>query len=144
MILIDPNNAAARPDPPVHVQPKDLGRPQRRRPVEQVLAEILQTVFADRPGPLVIAIGGPGGMGKSTFADRLAQRLGAAAILRLDDYKTARAARRQAGLFGPHPAANTCSATATGAWNWKRYRRRCTNGSATCCMRRWRPSNSRG
>ncbi|TVR58050.1 MAG: hypothetical protein EA420_18040 [Candidatus Competibacteraceae bacterium] len=104
MISVD-NRDSTRPDPPVHVRPKERGRP-RRRPVEQVLAEILQTVFADRPGPLVIAIGGPGGTGKSTFADRLAQRLGDAAILRLDDYKTARAARRQAGLFGPHPAAN--------------------------------------
>lgn len=88
-----------------HVRPKDHGRISRR-PAEQVLAEVIRFALADRSGPLLIAVGGPGGTGKSTFARRLAQRLADAAVLRLDDYKTARADRRKAGIFGPHPDAN--------------------------------------
>jgi 4-hydroxy-tetrahydrodipicolinate synthase len=71
-----------------------------------MLAEVIRSVLADKPGPLVIAVGGPGGTGKSTFSCRLAQRLDDAAVLRLDDYKTARAERQKAGVFGPHPDAN--------------------------------------
>jgi len=88
-----------------HVRPTDHGR-LCRRPVEQLLAEVIRTALADTPGSRVIAVGGPGGTGKSTLAGRLADRLGDAAVLRLDDYKTARADRAKAGIFGPHPDAN--------------------------------------
>jgi uridine kinase len=88
-----------------HVRPRDH-EPVRRRPVEELLGDVIETVFADDPGPVLIAIGGPGGTGKSTFARELARRLGDASVLRLDDYKTARALRREAGIFGPHPDAN--------------------------------------
>ncbi len=88
-----------------HVRPKDHGHISRR-PAEQMLAEMIRFSLAGKPGPLVIAVGGPGGTGKSTFARRLSQRLDDAAVLRLDDYKTARAARQKAGIFGPHPDAN--------------------------------------
>ncbi len=88
-----------------HVRPRDHGR-LRRRPAEQVLAEVIRSALTDRPGPLLIAVGGPGGTGKSTLAGRLRERLGDAAVLRLDDYKTSRADRRKAGIFGPHPDAN--------------------------------------
>jgi 4-hydroxy-tetrahydrodipicolinate synthase len=74
--------------------------------VEQVLAEVIRSVLADRSGPLLIAVGGPGGTGKSSFASRLTERLDDATVLRLDDYKTARAERQKAGIFGPHPDAN--------------------------------------
>jgi uridine kinase len=74
--------------------------------VEELLGDVIETVFADAPGPVLIAIGGPGGTGKTTFARKLARRLGDAGVLRLDDYKTARAVRREAGIFGPHPEAN--------------------------------------
>lgn len=57
-------------------------------------------------GPVNIAVGGPGGSGKSTFCQLLSDMLSPSAIFRLDDYKTCRKARRKAGLYGPHPAAN--------------------------------------
>lgn len=88
-----------------HVRPKDHGR-LGRRPAEQVLADVIRSVLSDVPGPLVVAVGGPGGTGKRTFAGRLTERLGDAAVLRLDDYKTPRADRQKAGIFGPHPSAN--------------------------------------
>ncbi len=88
-----------------HVRPRDHGR-LSRRPAEQMLAEVIRSVLADKSGPRLIAVGGPGGTGKSTFARRLAAQLVDAAVVRLDDYKTARAERRRAGIFGPHPGAN--------------------------------------
>ncbi len=88
-----------------HVRPIDHNR-LRRRPVEELLGDVIEAVFADEPGPVLIAIGGPGGTGKSYFAGLLARRLGDASVLRLDDYKTARADRKEAGIFGPHPDAN--------------------------------------
>ena len=77
-----------------------------RRPAEAILAELIQRLFADRDGFVTIAIGGPGGTGKSTFAAALAGRLPGAAILRLDEYKTAREERSSRNLFGAHPDAN--------------------------------------
>ena len=75
-----------------HVRPKDHGR-LRRRPVEQVLAEVIRTALAEKSGPLVIAIGGPGGTGKSTFARKLAARLGDAAFARPGLYERLEAER---------------------------------------------------
>ena len=75
-------------------------------PVEQVLGALLNALFADHAGPLLIAVGGPGGTGKSTLCRHLARELGDAVVLRLDDYKTAREARRQRNIYGPHPDAN--------------------------------------
>ena len=74
---------------------------------EKVLSDLLRKVFADSPAPVVIAVGGPGGTGKSTFARKLRQHLGSAAVLRLDDYKTPRHIRKGKNIFGPHPEANT-------------------------------------
>ena len=88
-----------------HVRPRDI-EPVRRRAAEDLLGDIIEATFSDSVGPVLIAIGGPGGTGKSWFAGKLAARLGDAMVLRLDDYKTARADRRQAGIFGPHPDAN--------------------------------------
>ena len=88
-----------------HVRPRDHDR-LRRRPAEDMLGDIIQKIFADRTGPILIAVGGPGGTGKSWFSGKLARRLGDASVLRLDDYKTARTDRQQAGIFGPHPDAN--------------------------------------
>lgn len=53
-----------------------------------------------------MAIGGPGGSGKSTLTQALLQRLPEAAVLQLDDYKTPRAQRSSSGLLGAHPKAN--------------------------------------
>lgn len=88
-----------------HVKLKDRG-PAARRPTEELVAEILCRVFAEETGPVLVAIGGPGGTGKSTFARHLAEALPDAAVLGLDHYKTPRQARREAEIFGPHPEAN--------------------------------------
>jgi dihydrodipicolinate synthase/N-acetylneuraminate lyase/uridine kinase len=58
----------------------------------------------------VIAVGGPGGSGKSTFAKALAAALNDARVLRLDDYKTARAERAGQNIYGAHPLANDMAA----------------------------------
>ncbi|MBN2786418.1 MAG: hypothetical protein JXR25_16480, partial [Pontiellaceae bacterium] len=47
-----------------------------RRAPEQVVAELLHNQFGGRSTPVLIAVGGPGGTGKSTFAHVLAERLG--------------------------------------------------------------------
>ncbi len=89
-----------------HVRTGTKGR-RRGHPPEKLVGDILRTRFAEHAGPLVIAIGGPGGTGKSTFARALARQLGDdAAVLPLDDYKTARETRRRSGIFGAHPEAN--------------------------------------
>jgi 4-hydroxy-tetrahydrodipicolinate synthase len=77
-----------------------------RRPAESIVARLIEHRFDTTTGPVVIAVGGPGGTGKSTFSRRLADALGGAAILTLDDYKTDRARRAEAKLFGAHPEAN--------------------------------------
>lgn len=73
---------------------------------EEVLSELLLKVFAGRSKPVVVAIGGPGGTGKSTFSKKLAGLLGEAAVFRLDDYKTPREVRKGQNIFGAHPEAN--------------------------------------
>ncbi|MBN2704040.1 MAG: dihydrodipicolinate synthase family protein [Pontiellaceae bacterium] len=73
---------------------------------EQVVADLLLKLFGDKRAPVLIAVGGPGGTGKSSFSKALAERLGEADVLRLDDYKTSRAFRAERNIFGPHPEAN--------------------------------------
>lgn len=77
-----------------------------RRAPEQVVAELLHAMFGDGSEPVLVAIGGPGGTGKSSFSKALAKQLGEATVLRLDDYKTSRAFRAARNIFGPHPEAN--------------------------------------
>lgn len=77
-----------------------------RRAPEQVTAELLQSLFQESGTPVLIAVGGPGGTGKSTFAKALASLLPDAKVLRLDDYKASRALRAERNIFGPHPDAN--------------------------------------
>lgn len=44
----------------------------------------------ERPGPVrLVAVDGPGGAGKSTFADRLAAAAGGAPIIHTDDFASA-------------------------------------------------------
>jgi len=77
-----------------------------RRAPEQVVAELLEAMFPGRNTPVLVAVGGPGGTGKSTFSTALAEQLSAGSVLRLDDYKTSRAFRAERHIFGPHPDAN--------------------------------------
>jgi 4-hydroxy-tetrahydrodipicolinate synthase len=67
---------------------------------------MIEAHFHDKPGPHLIAIGGPGGSGKTTFAEKLRERLSGCGVIHLDNYKTARSERAEKNLAGPHPEAN--------------------------------------
>ena len=71
-----------------------------------LLARVLRQRYAHRQSPVIIAVGGPGGTGKTTFAARLAAELPDARVLALDDYKTPRETRARKKVLGPHPLAN--------------------------------------
>src|SRR5210317_1923541 len=78
--------------------------PQRQRPpVEETLAKLIMATHDDKSGPVIIAIGGPGGTGKSTISKALLEQLPDATLLTLDDYKTPRAERQGKNLYGAHP-----------------------------------------
>ena len=77
-----------------------------RRPVEEILAGLIRRRFGACHTPVLMAVGGPGGTGKSTFSHGLAEQLGSAVVIRLDDYKTERSIRQEKNVFGPHPEAN--------------------------------------
>lgn len=87
-----------------HVETRE--RLHAGRPVETLVAELIQTVFRDQPGPVIIAVGGPGGTGKTSFSQRLSGKLKDADVLHLDHYKTPREDRIQHKLYGSHPEAN--------------------------------------
>ena len=74
----------------------------------RIIAALLAEQFADPHGVTLIAVGGPGGTGKSTFAQTLADTIGLdkAVVLGLDSYQTPRHVRAGKNLFGPHPEAN--------------------------------------
>jgi len=75
--------------------------------VDKFISSLIQYQYGESFGSVkLIAIGGPGGIGKTTFSKKLAKRLNNAAILHLDDYKTARKLRKKNGLYGSHPDAN--------------------------------------
>ncbi len=73
---------------------------------EKVIAAVLTRYFNDQSKPVYIAVGGPGGSGKSTFSQKLASLLPDSAVLSLDNYKKSRKQRAELGIWGPHPAAN--------------------------------------
>ncbi len=76
---------------------------------ENVASDLSQSIlerFSSQEDPVLIAVGGPGGTGKSAFSRLLERGLVDAKILRLDDYKTSRKFRKEKGVFGPHPEAN--------------------------------------
>ncbi|MBD3393588.1 MAG: hypothetical protein GF418_15750 [Chitinivibrionales bacterium] len=80
-----------------------------RQPVARTVAAMISEAFADRPGPVIIAVGGPGGTGKSTFSRSLARSLPDAGVLELDNYRTSREARAARGIYGSDPDANEMS-----------------------------------
>ncbi|MFP4472661.1 MAG: dihydrodipicolinate synthase family protein [Candidatus Omnitrophota bacterium] len=77
-----------------------------RRPTEAVIAQVVRELFSDSRRPVLIAVGGPGGIGKSRFSRALKKELKEAAVLTLDDYKTPRVERARSGVFGADPRAN--------------------------------------
>jgi len=77
-----------------------------RQVADRAIARYITSRFSDYSTPVIIAIGGPGGSGKTTFAKKLQTQLGDCGVIHLDNYKTSRAEREQRGLAGPHPDAN--------------------------------------
>ncbi len=71
-----------------------------------LLSGALRWKFAGLERPALIAVGGPGGIGKTTFAKKMAVELREAVVLGLDDYKSPRKVREQKRIYGPHPEAN--------------------------------------
>jgi uridine kinase len=84
---------------------KELGSRHHAISPEKIIAELLLEKFVDCEN-ILIAIGGPGGIGKSSFCKKLSKLLPDSNILHLDDYKTPREVRRGQNLFGAHPDAN--------------------------------------
>lgn len=80
--------------------------PASKRDVNKTIIAIVQQMFNHTSSPILIAVGGPGGTGKSTFCTRLARLLPHADVLALDDYKTSRYERNRMNIYGPHPDAN--------------------------------------
>ena len=74
--------------------------------VAEKVAKKIINKFSKQITPVLIAIGGPGGTGKTLFSLELAEHLESSQVLKLDDYKTERSFRAQKGIFGPHPQAN--------------------------------------
>lgn len=87
-----------------HVCPR-RGKRFRKSP-EETIAALLVEDFGMAPTPVLIAVGGPGGTGKSTFSKKLAALLPDSALFRMDDYKTPREERKGKNLYGAHPDAN--------------------------------------
>jgi uridine kinase len=73
---------------------------------DKVIARALIKKFKGAKRPVLVAVGGPGGIGKSTFAAKLMKDLKDAVILPLDDYKKSRDERSRKNIYGPHPEAN--------------------------------------
>lgn len=78
----------------------------RESPPEEIIAAALREKFKKQERPVVLAVSGPGGSGKSAFAEKLANKLGSAVVLALDDYKTPRREREAKNIYGAHPEAN--------------------------------------
>jgi uridine kinase/dihydrodipicolinate synthase/N-acetylneuraminate lyase len=88
----------------IHITPKEYGR--SRYSPEILIAELISTKFEYSRRPVVIAIGGAGGIGKSSFSERLRNALSDSVILHLDNYKTPRTLRQSKNVYGAHPDAN--------------------------------------
>lgn len=91
---------------PKSSRPKAHIHLQARYPLDRAITLVLQEYFKPINGPLLIALGGPGGGGKTTLAAKLNRRLPESATLHLDNYKTARHHRQHLNIAGPHPDAN--------------------------------------
>ncbi|MDG5814080.1 hypothetical protein QA601_03250 [Chitinispirillales bacterium ANBcel5] len=77
--------------------------------VATFIAQTIIGAFSNTNKPVAfIAVGGPGGTGKSSLSKRINALLSPSIILTLDDYKFPRAKRHTTGLLGAHPKANDC------------------------------------
>jgi uridine kinase len=77
-----------------------------RKKCPEIVSQILATLFNQKTRPVLIAVGGPGGSGKSAFCSTLQNKLPESSILSLDDYRIPRRLRQGRILYGSHPDAN--------------------------------------
>jgi phosphoribulokinase len=70
------------------------------------IAAYINAQFHAATSPVLIAVSGPGGCGKSAFCKKLNTMLPSTSILSLDNYRIPREERRPQNLFGSHPDAN--------------------------------------
>ena len=75
-----------------HVQYKQSGG--KRHSAEYIIAGLLSALYENKSGPFLVAVGGPGGTGKSTFSRNLSKLIQNSTVLNLDDYKTSREVRK--------------------------------------------------
>lgn len=83
-----------------------LNTPNRSERAEIQIAKLLTEEFSGTKSPVLVAVGGPGGVGKSTFAAKLSMELDDCTTLHLDDYKVDNSEKREHDVSGPHPKAN--------------------------------------
>lgn len=79
---------------------------RQRKSAAHIISQVVKRNFADHEGSVFIAVGGPGGTGKSIFCKKLKLHLKDSIILSLDNYKTSRGSRAGKNLMGTHPDAN--------------------------------------
>lgn len=78
-----------------------------RQPAETICAKCIHFLAGRKASfPFLVAIGGPGGSGKTTFAGKLQRHLVHSSVIHLDNYTTSRSDRQKKQLSGPHPDAN--------------------------------------
>ncbi len=93
----------------LHQSKKHIKTKRNAAPAATIVADIIIEKFHDTKDNIVVAIGGPGGSGKSTFAAKLQKRLQqtcSTATMRLDNYRISRTERANSNLLGSHPQAN--------------------------------------
>ncbi len=78
---------------------------QKTYPLPQRLAQLMEQLSLGRKS-VVVAIGGPGGTGKTTLSKLISRHLPKATTIHLDDYRYPRSVRANLGLMGTHPEAN--------------------------------------
>lgn len=74
--------------------------------MEAQIAALLTEELSALKRPKLVALGGPGGVGKSTFAAKLSLELENCTTLHLDDYKIDNSEKELHQVSGPHPKAN--------------------------------------
>jgi uridine kinase len=74
-------------------------------PSAENISEIIREKQKEMNRNIIVAVGGPGGSGKSTFARLIEEQLPDSAVIHTDDYRLPRKERRK-NLLGSNPAAN--------------------------------------
>ncbi len=79
---------------------------RQRKSAAHIISQVIKRNFEDHDAPVFVAIGGPGGTGKTTFCKKLKLHIKDSVILSLDNYKTSRKSRHGKNLMGSNPEAS--------------------------------------